>query len=126
MTMIRWALIMVLFLTALDAKSMEAQYTIQYGLFGQMGVADAKYVAKEGQYQIDMIAKTTGMARFLSGGREEFFESRGVVENGLLKPLEYRHKVVRSSQEPQGLQGWKSVEKVSETINEFNHNEKLI
>jgi hypothetical protein len=116
----------VLLASLIEAKSLEASYTIKYGLLGQMGIAQAKKSMENKKYHIDLVAKTTGMARFLSGSREEFFQSIGVVEDGLLKPSEYRHKVVRNSQEAQGLQGWKSVEKVSETIYEFDHENKVV
>ena len=124
--MLRWILWAMLFASFVNAKSLEASYTIKYGVFGQMGIAQATYEQKDGKYHISLAAKTTGMARFLSGEREEFFESRGVVEDGLLKPMEYRHVVVRNSQEVQGLQGWKSVQKVSEKTYTFDHKNRLI
>lgn len=124
--MFRLVLVLGFLSCLLGADTIEEKYIIRYGIFGQMGVADASRTVKNGKYDIKLTAKTTGMARFLSGAREEFFESSGVVENGLLKPHLYKHKVVRNTQEAQGLKGWKSVIKTKESIYKFDYSTSQI
>ena len=118
---LRLALLVGILACFLWAETIEAKYTIEYGVFGQMGIASASRTVENGKYHINLSAKTTGIARFLSGEREEFFESSGIVKNGLLEPRVYKHRVVRNSQEAQGLQSIKNVQKIKESIYEFDY-----
>jgi len=66
--------------------SMEAQYEIYYGFFGNIGEAEASMMVEDGTYKIKIKAKATGLAKVLSRSRIETFESTGIVKDGILIP----------------------------------------
>lgn len=66
--------------------SMEAEYEIYYGFFGDIGEASASMMVEDGTYKIKIKAKSTGLAKVLSRNRIETFESTGVVKDGILVP----------------------------------------
>ena len=73
------------FFTSLaHAKVIYADYNVSYGIFGKIGVANAVLEKKGKNYRIDIKLKATGLARVLSGGREEHHISQGHIVNGLM------------------------------------------
>lgn len=93
----RIILILSLFFLHVNAKVIEAYYHVTYGIFGEVGVVRTILkVNKDKTYTINVEANTTGFAKSLSGNRNEFFQSKGeVLENGIFKPNEYKHIVLR-------------------------------
>ncbi len=81
----------------LFGSSMHATYKIEYGIFGKMGVADAYLTKKDGRYEIKMVAKATGLAKVLSGGRVEVYGSKGRVVDGVLVPESFSKDIKRSN-----------------------------
>jgi hypothetical protein len=84
------ALLLFLFSQLLSAKVLTATYEVSFGIFQTMGTANARMEIKDDQtYTIRIDAKTTGLAKVLSGNRIEIYESRGTVKNGKLMPDTY-------------------------------------
>ncbi len=52
-------------------------------------MAQTSLHVEDGKYKISVHAKSTGFAAFVSGGREEWYKSEGVVKNGVLIPNVY-------------------------------------
>ncbi len=83
---------------ALWGKSIEAEYRVDYGVFGKVGEATGLLEQNATHYHIVTEGRTTGFAKVLSGGIVEKYESRGKVVDGKLLPLEFiksrtkRHK----------------------------------
>lgn len=83
-------LLLVILSQIVSAKVLTAKYEVSFGIFQTMGVADARFEIKDDQtYTIRIEAKTTGIAKVLSGNRTEVYESRGTVRNGKLVPDMY-------------------------------------
>lgn len=80
-----------------NAVEIITDYKITFGLFGEIGVAHAKFVKNDTNYTISIEANSTGFAKFVSRNRAEYFKSEGeVLENGLLSPKTYTHIVSRN------------------------------
>ncbi|WP_331774463.1 DUF3108 domain-containing protein [Sulfurospirillum sp. 1612] len=77
------------------AKDITATYKVSFGIFGQIGTAKTSLHIEKNHYQIKVHAKSTGFASFVSGGREEFYESEGVVQGTRLIPNHYS-KIVKN------------------------------
>ena len=85
-------LLLLLFVLSqiVSAKVLTATYEVSFGIFQTMGIANARMEIKDDQtYVIHIDAKTTGVAKVLSGNRIEIYESRGIVKNGRLIPQKY-------------------------------------
>ena len=67
----------------------EATYDVSFGLFDRLGQAKATYRTDGATYTITIGAKATGMAAFLSGQREDTYESVGKIVEGRLRPDRY-------------------------------------
>ncbi|WP_456485412.1 DUF3108 domain-containing protein [Hydrogenimonas sp.] len=93
----RLLLLILLFTWMIYAETMHAAYKVEYGIFGKMGVSDAWLTKRGDRYEIKMVAKATGLAKVLSGGRVEIYESSGRIEDGKLVPDLFRKNVKRSS-----------------------------
>jgi hypothetical protein len=70
--------------TSLFAKTIYADFNVSYGIFGQIGVAKAMLKQEGRKYHIEIQLKATGLAKLLSGGREEQHISKGRIKNGLM------------------------------------------
>ncbi len=92
----KWMLLLVLFSGVVFAESMHATYKIEYGIFGKMGVSDAYLTKRDGRYEIRMVAKATGLAKVLSGGRVEIYGSKGRIVDGRLLPDTFTKDIKRS------------------------------
>ena len=70
---------------ALFGFEKKSLYEVEYGVFKELGFADAKLTVSGQNYHMKIHAKTEGLARFLSQKREEVYESFGVTtKNGYL------------------------------------------
>ncbi len=81
----KWILLALL-VFGLWAKTIEAEYKVSYGIFGQVAKSKAMLETNESNYTIHILAKATGMAKILSNGRVEEYRSKGRVVQGLLRP----------------------------------------
>ncbi|ADG93000.1 conserved hypothetical protein [Arcobacter nitrofigilis DSM 7299] len=84
-------IIVIIFLSIFsNAKTFEATYKISYGIFGELGLAKTSLeILPNNTYKIKVHAYATGIAKFLSSNKEEFYESQGVVRDNLLIPNKY-------------------------------------
>jgi len=74
-----------LFLTiSLQAETIKANYQVDFGIIGEIGIAEATLTKDEKSYVIDVELKATGIAKSLSGGRTERHISKGHIENGMM------------------------------------------
>jgi hypothetical protein len=75
----------VLFFCSLFGFTKSADYDVEYGWFKELGDAKAQLVVEGKNYHIRIEANTMGLAKFLSRGRAEVYESYGIVTpNGYL------------------------------------------
>lgn len=98
----RLFILLMCMVLSLGAKEINATYKVSFGIFGKIGKANARLVINENNhYKITMQAKTSGLARALSGSRDELYVSEGIVlENGMLRPDVYWRKVSRKYKQP--------------------------
>ncbi len=82
--------------SSLAATDISAKYKVTFGVLGEIGIAKTRLYVNEKSYKITIHAKTTGLANFLSGEREEWYISAGKVDkNGVLIPDFYQKTVHR-------------------------------
>ena len=106
---------------SLYSKDLSVTYKVSFGIFGKIGTAKASLHVKDKKYKIKVVAKSSGFAAFISGDREEVYESEGFVEDGLLIPLEYRKTVQNSIMIGDELSLKKYIK-----IYKFNHEKRKI
>ncbi len=75
---------------------MRAEYRVEYGIFGKMGVARATLDHNATRYKIAIEARATGLAKLLSGGRVERYESEGRIVGGRFVPDRFAKDIRRS------------------------------
>jgi len=75
---------LTVFSVYMQAETVKATYDVGYGIFGKIGTAKAILKKQNGAYTIDISLAATGIAKRLSGNRQERHHSEGRVENGLL------------------------------------------
>lgn len=80
----------------LQAKTITAQYKVGYGIFSNLGLADAVFTIKENTYHLKIKAYATGFAKFLSNNKQETYESIGEIRNNKLIPLKFI-KVIKTN-----------------------------
>jgi hypothetical protein len=68
----------------LNAQTIEVAYKVEFGIFGEIGVAHAKLTKDETSYEIDIKLESTGIAKTLSSNREEQHISKGHMEDGIM------------------------------------------
>ena len=68
------------------AKTIEVDYKVEFGIVGEIGIANAKLIQDENNntYEIDIHLRATGIAKTLSGGREERHISKGYIKDGVM------------------------------------------
>lgn len=83
--------------SSLFALDISAKYKVSFGIVGEIGIGYTRFVVDEqNNYTISVHAKSTGIASFLSGEREDLYESVGRVrEDGVLIPSYYQKSVQR-------------------------------
>ena len=62
-----WILITALMLSTLNAETIKADYKVEFGIIGEIGVANAVLTRNENSYEINVELKATGLAKTLSG-----------------------------------------------------------
>jgi len=67
-----------------EAETIEVDYKVEFGIIGEIGVANAKLIQDKDDYEIDIKLIATGIAKVLSRGREEQHISKGHIENGIM------------------------------------------
>jgi len=84
-------ILLIIFLSLfLNAKTIEATYKISYGIFGELGLAKTTLeLLPNNTYKIKVHAFATGIAKFLSSNKEEFYESHGFIKNNLFFPNKF-------------------------------------
>jgi len=68
----------------LNAETIKADYKVEFGIFGEIGIANALLTKDDNSYVIDVELKATGLSKTLSGGRTEHHISKGHIVNGLM------------------------------------------
>ncbi|SFV67495.1 hypothetical protein MNB_SV-10-333 [hydrothermal vent metagenome] len=87
---IQYIFLITLILSGVQAKVLDARYSISYGVFGQLGICDAHLETHGNTYRIEINARTTGIVKRLSGNRQEKYISRGHIEEGMLVSDSFR------------------------------------
>lgn len=78
----KFIIILLLLTSFLFSKTFEASYQITYGAFLDLGIAKAKLNIDENKYLIEVEAKTTGIAKYLTNNRIEKYKSEGrIIDN---------------------------------------------
>jgi len=73
-----------LMVSTISAETITANYKVEFGIIGEIGIANAKLTRDENSYEIDVELIATGMAKTLSGNRKEHHISKGHIENGMM------------------------------------------
>ena len=73
-----------LFTSLLSAEVIKADYKVEFGIFGKIGIANALLTKDKNSYVIDVELKATGLSKTLSGNRKEQHISKGHIENGMM------------------------------------------
>ena len=73
-----------LFTSLLSAEVIKADYKVEFGIIGEIGIANALLTKDKSSYVIDVALKATGLAKTLSGNRKEQHISKGHIENGMM------------------------------------------
>jgi hypothetical protein len=68
----------------INAETIEVKYKVEFGIFGEIGVANAKLIKDKNSYEIDINLQSTGIAKILSGDRKEQHISKGHMEDGVM------------------------------------------
>ncbi len=76
--------LILLFTSLLNAEVIKADYKVEFGIIGEIGIANALLTKNENLYVIDVALKATGLAKTLSGNRKEQHISKGHIENGMM------------------------------------------
>lgn len=88
-------ILIFLITTSIFASDISAKYRVTFGIFGEIGIAKTSLHVENQTYKITLHAKTTGLANLLSGEREEWYESVGVIKDEILVPNYYKKTVQR-------------------------------
>ena len=83
----------------LSAKTYEGTYKISYGIFGELGEAKTTLTIDNDIYTIDILAKATGFAKFLSNGKVERYFSKGKIINNEFYSNEFITKKFNNTKE---------------------------
>jgi len=73
-----------MFTSLLSAEVIKADYKVEFGIIGEIGIANALLTKDDNSYVIDVELKATGLAKRLSGNRKEQHISKGHIENGMM------------------------------------------
>jgi hypothetical protein len=74
----------LLFSTLLYAETITADFKVEFGIFGEIGVANAVLTKEIDSYEINVKLEATGLSKVLSGNRKEHHISKGHIENGMM------------------------------------------
>ena len=70
--------------TFAQAETIKADFKVEFGIIGEIGIANAVLTKDEKYYEINVKLKATGIAETLSGGRKEEHISKGHIEEGVM------------------------------------------
>lgn len=76
--------IFILFSPNLHAHNIEADYTVEFGVFGEVGKVHARLTSDQKYYMLDANVTAVGIARAVTDDLKERHISKGHVVNGLL------------------------------------------
>ena len=76
------------------AETITANYKVEFGIFGEIGIANATLTRDENSYEIDVELKATGISKRLSGNREERHISKGHIKDGVM--ISDMYQVIKS------------------------------
>jgi len=110
------SMLFVLFLfnfTILQAKTIEVDYKVEFGIIGEIGIAHAKLTRDDSSYVIDIRLQSTGIAKTLSGNRRERHISKGHIENGIM--VSDLYQIIKSHGS-----------KMSDRVYTIDHNKKKV
>jgi len=108
-----------LFTSLLSAEVITADYKVEFGIFGKIGIANALLTKDKHNYVIDVKLKATGLSRTLSGNRKEQHISKGHIENGLMVTDLYQ--VIKSHGFKQTNKIYRINHKTKTVIKEYKH-----
>ena len=74
---------MTLMISIIQAKVLDATYSVSYGIFGELGISEAHLETDGNTYTIEVSARTTGIVKRLSQDRQEHYTSRGHIVDGM-------------------------------------------
>ena len=83
-----------IFISQIQAKVLDVSYEVSFGMFGKLGITDARLETKGDRYTIDIKMKAKGLAKTLSKNRKERHVSKGYIVNGMY--ISDSYKVVKS------------------------------
>jgi hypothetical protein len=86
--------LVLLFISQIQAKVFDVSYKVSFGMFGQLGITDARLETKDDRYTMDIKMKATGLAKTLSKDRKERHISKGHIVKGLY--ISDSYQVVKS------------------------------
>ncbi len=87
-------LLLILTLISIQAETTDVEYKVDFGVFGEIGIAKAKLIKEESRYEIDIQLDATGIAKTLSGDRTERHISKGHIEEG--KMVSDLYQIIKS------------------------------
>ena len=67
-----------------QAETVKADFKVEFGIIGEIGIAKAVLTKDDKFYEIKVKLKATGIAKILSGGRKEEHVSTGHIEDGMM------------------------------------------
>ena len=73
-----------LFTSLLSAEVIKADYKVEFGIIGEIGIANALLTKDKSSYVIDVELKATGLSKTLSRNRKEQHISKGHIKNGMM------------------------------------------
>jgi hypothetical protein len=114
MKKISW--LVILFLSIFNiaqAKIIEVDYKVEFGIMGEIGVAHAKLTRDNNSFVIDIRLQSTGLAKILSGNRRERHISKGHIENGIM--VSDLYQIIKSHGS-----------KTSDRVYHIDHNKKKV
>ena len=111
--------LMFLFTSLLSAEVITADYKVEFGIFGKIGIANALLTKNEHNYVIDVKLKATGLSKTLSGNRKEQHISKGHIENGMMVTDLYQ--VIKSHGSKQTNKIYRINHKTKTVIKEYKH-----
>jgi hypothetical protein len=77
-------LVMIFSFLTLQAETIKADFKVEFGIIGEIGIANAVLTKDDKYYEINVKLKATGIADILSGGRKEHHISKGHIEEGVM------------------------------------------
>jgi hypothetical protein len=77
-------LVTIFYSVSLQAETIKADFKVEFGIIGEIGIANAVLTKDDTYYEINVKLKATGIADTLSGGRKEHHISKGHIENGVM------------------------------------------